>query len=291
MTKQKFALGSVQFGMKYGVGSQLKSLAVSEVEGILKTASELKIDLIDTASLYGGSEERLAQSAYTSDFSYVTKTIKSDAEVITESYLEDFNTQLERSLRLLKSTYGVLFHRPSDVFKKGGDALFKRLTDLKKEGKIQKIGFSIYDPTELVQLKEHFDFDLVQLPCSIFDQRASESEVVRTLFKKGVEFHSRSSFLKGAIFLTQENIPPKLNPELKRLEAFASTTNELKVSPIELAFSYLKKQDFISRIVIGVQSEEQLRQTIGLYNSSKVGEIDYLPFAFQNHDLLNPGNW
>ena len=291
MTKQKLALGSVQLGMNYGIGSQITSLSEVEVEVILKFAREVGIDLIDTASLYGDAEARLSRSNYRTGFSYVTKTIKCDERKVSASYIKEFRSGLNNSIGYLGRVYGVLFHRVSDVLKPGGEQLFSELLKLKKEGKFEKVGFSIYDPRELVQLKKNFDFDLIQLPCNIFDQRAQESDCVQSLARSGVEFHSRSTFLKGAIFLKQEDLPESLKGEFSAFEKLDLYCRETGLTPIELAFSYVKSQKFISRVVIGAQSVEQLRQSVLAYNVSKESDQDFKQLAFSNSDLLNPGNW
>lgn len=292
MTRQTLSLGSVQLGMSYGCGSSLVSLNGTEVESILRCASELNIQVIDTASLYGSAEERLSKSKFQSQFSYVTKTIKCDEPIVTAEFVRAFVDRLYKSLELLGGgLYGVLFHRPADILKPGGEALLSELFKLKGEGKIKKVGFSIYEPKELYALKKYTDFDLVQLPSSIFDQRAEKSELVQALFKSGVEFHSRSTFLKGAIFLKESQLPKSLRPEFGRIRAFKDMSEELGLSPAEMAFSYVKKQKFISKVVIGAQSSGQLRQLFGAYNSSEILDEDYMQFAFCNHRLLNPGNW
>ncbi len=57
----KIALGTVQFGIDYGVTNQRGQVAADEVRNILDFANENNIETLDTASSYGNSEQILGQ--------------------------------------------------------------------------------------------------------------------------------------------------------------------------------------------------------------------------------------
>jgi len=296
MLMDKLALGTVQLGMEYGVGSSVKKLDSDQVEEILSTASELGIKTIDTASLYGNAQERLSNSNSKSSFNYISKTINCSEEKVSKSFLIDFEKAIQESCNLLKvnntKLNGLLFHRPRDVFKKDGEKLFEIVHKYKLDGYIEKIGFSVYEPSELIELKKHFDFDLVQLPVNLFDHRAQKSEIIDTLFKDGVEFHSRSTFLKGLIFQEENNIPTNIKDHINKLRIFKNLCLELNCTPAELAFSYVQSLEFLSKIVIGVQDADQLRDTVSSFgNAAKISNIDYDLLSVNDPIFLNPGKW
>ena len=55
----RFALGTAQFGMRYGINNSSKaSIDINEIEEILNFSLEKKIDLLDTAMNYGDSEKK-----------------------------------------------------------------------------------------------------------------------------------------------------------------------------------------------------------------------------------------
>ena len=62
---------------------------------------------------------------------------------------------------------------------------------LKKNGKVSKIGISIYDPLELNKIYSQFKFDIVQVPFNIFDRRLLYSGWLERLKNEGVEIHVR----------------------------------------------------------------------------------------------------
>ena len=57
----KLALGTAQFGSKYGITNNRGQVEFKEAEQILKLAKNSNIDLIDTAIGYGNSEKVLGK--------------------------------------------------------------------------------------------------------------------------------------------------------------------------------------------------------------------------------------
>ena len=86
---KKIALGTVQFGIDYGINSGIK-VESNEVINIINYARDNDIKLLDTAQLYGSSEKVLGD-ANTKDFDIVTKTRGFDQEVITKKNSEFSN--------------------------------------------------------------------------------------------------------------------------------------------------------------------------------------------------------
>ena len=83
----KIALGSVQFGLEYGVSSGPGKVKSEEVKKILSYAASKNIDLIDTALGYGNSEKILGNIKINKNFQIVTKTRYFDNNKITENDL------------------------------------------------------------------------------------------------------------------------------------------------------------------------------------------------------------
>ena len=70
----KFALGTVNFGLTYGINSKKNShVNPIEVKKILNYAYSKGINFLDTAYDYGISEKNLGKSNI-SDFNVITKT-------------------------------------------------------------------------------------------------------------------------------------------------------------------------------------------------------------------------
>ena len=92
----KLALGTVQFGMDYGINSGIK-VEQNEVLKIVNLARKSGIKLIDTAQLYGSSEKVLG-NVNTVDFDIVTKSRAFEQDIINEFKIHPNNFALARAI-------------------------------------------------------------------------------------------------------------------------------------------------------------------------------------------------
>ena len=190
----KLALGTAQFGLDYGVTNSEGKVQVEEVELILGCAKENSINTLDTAASYGNSEEVLG-SIGISDFQIITKTIP------LKNGVDEVIKHFQQSLTFLNksSVNGLLIHNINEIEHKNFNTLFKELTELKRQGLVNKIGFSTYTPEQVDFLLKNFDFDLIQVPFNIFDNRLIQGGQLQALNNKGMEVHARSVFLQGVL--------------------------------------------------------------------------------------------
>src|SRR5690606_38362189 len=113
-------------------------------KSILDKASDLGINLVDTAMAYGNAEEIIGMNNLNS-FNVVSKFMPSQVYGSVES-------QLNNSLNKLKVSclYGYLCHRPTDLLENPLE--WEALNHLKEQQKIKKIGFSLNSVNELESL-------------------------------------------------------------------------------------------------------------------------------------------
>ncbi len=161
----KLILGTVQFGLNYGVNNQSGQVSKESVETILSLASNKGIKILDTSSAYGTSEKVLGEVLNENDmkFRIISKYPRSSRSV---------KTIFEESLYTLnqKKLYGYLIHH-FDFFRKKQE-IWRDFLLLKEEGKVTKIGFSLYNVDELKFLLDRdIAFDILQFPYNIFDRQ------------------------------------------------------------------------------------------------------------------------
>jgi len=159
----KISLGTVQFGQDYGIANRGK-IPKSEVAQILDYAKSVGIECLDTAFNYGESELVIGE--------YLREHPGSFKIVSKFSSLEQVEEFLEKSLERLgvDELYGYLLHRFEDIKENGKN--WNEMVSLRKLGKVKKIGFSLYSPEELAfLLDKKINFDIVQIPYSVFDRR------------------------------------------------------------------------------------------------------------------------
>ena len=222
----KLVLGTVQFGLQYGVNSAGRP-SEEAVKNILKEAAKGGIITLDTSSAYGNSEEILGKCITADEnFKIVSKYPKGETSVS-----EMFNGSLNR-LRV-KKLYGYLLHH-FEVYE-NNPKVWNEFVALKETGKVQKIGFSLYTPEELeFILNNKLPFDLIQIPFNIFDKKFLP--YMKQLHDNDVEIHVRSTFLQGLLFKDRNALPEKLQPMKKyllQLDEFSKKSG-LSVSEIAL---------------------------------------------------------
>jgi len=286
----KLALGTVQFGIDYGVNSTEGQVEPKEVENILRYAHSKGIDLLDTAPAYGNSEKILGQTG-TENFKVVTKTRHFDGFEINDSDVNLLNNDFYHSLEYLRqdSVYGVLVHNADDLLKSGSEKLFKQLQKLKHAKKIVKIGVSVYDNTQLQAILDNFDIDLVQLPFNILDRRMVDSGMLVKLQEKDIEVHARSVFLQGLLLMSEQNRPDKFNRWSGLWRIWHEWLNDNQLTALEATIRHAVSMPEISKVLVGVDNVGQLEEIA----VASTGELPKIPNElFTNDiDLLNPSNW
>ena len=123
----KISLGSVQFGLEYGVANLEGKPSFQKAKDIVAHAESLGIHNIDTASAYGNSEAVLGQIGV-ADFNITTKipSIPTNVDNI-EIYIEDILNQSLLDLKV-KKIYAVLVHDAKQLAeKKYFDPVYKVL--------------------------------------------------------------------------------------------------------------------------------------------------------------------
>lgn len=285
----KLALGTVQFGMDYGINSGIK-VEQNEVLKIVNLARKSGIKLIDTAQLYGSSEKVLG-NVNTVDFDIVTKSRAFEQDIINENEANLVINDLDHSLKLLKqkSLYAFLVHHGEDLLKPGGEMIFNKLQILKEQGLVKKIGFSAYIDNQLIKIIERFDIDIIQLPMNILDNRLINNGLLNKLYSRGIEIHTRSVFLQGLLLMDMDKRPKYFDRWSNLWKFWYEWLTDNKLSPLEASIRYMISKPEISRVLVGVDNKEQLKNII---NASD-GNIPTIPeeLTTDDPDLLNPGNW
>ncbi|RZL08781.1 MAG: aldo/keto reductase, partial [Hymenobacter sp.] len=214
---QRLALGTVQFGLAYGLNNQDGQPATATVAAILAAAETAGLTLLDTASAYGNSEARLGELAgENADFEIITKVPAGPPAQVAQ-HLAESMARLQRT-RL----YGVMFHAFGLL--QAEPTAWKALQAAREAGQVARIGVSLYHPHEAEWLlTQGWDVDLVQVPYNVLDQRFAN--VLPQLAARGVEVHVRSAFLQGLLLREPASLPPffqPLGPKLTQLRALAA---------------------------------------------------------------------
>ena len=277
----RLALGTVQFGLDYGISNHDGQVSDEELDAIIALARQAGIDTLDTAQAYGNAEQRLGQRDIT-DFTLIDK-------LAPGLPLSDVKAALNNSLHWLgrKRLDGLLLHRSQDA----SPALFKLLTDLQQQGAIGKLGISVYSPEELdTWSAAGYPLELVQLPANLLDQRFLRTGWLDKLVDMGCEIHVRSLFLQGLLLMQPAQRPDYFQRFATALERFDHW--HPSVAPLGRALSIMTALPQVSRFVVGVCHAQELAAIVAASQvQHECYEADIAHLASMEQELINPGLW
>jgi aryl-alcohol dehydrogenase-like predicted oxidoreductase len=288
----KLSLGTVQFGLTYGIANQSGQVSLEQACEVVALARANGIADLDTAIAYGDAEARLGQIGV-QGFRVVTKlpplpdalSIEvTDAGMWAKAHLAASLQRLGVS-----SVYGLLLHRPADLLSHHGKALLKALQDLRAEGLVQKLGVSIYAPHELESLMPLGRWDLVQAPFNLIDRRLQTSGWLQRLKQDGTEIHTRSAFLQGLLLMPRSAIPSKFAPWTELWDKWHNWLACHSVTAVQACLAYPLAFAEVDHVVVGADNKSQLEQLIGAALSVAP---DALPdLGCDDENLINPARW
>ncbi len=285
----KLALGSVQFGLDYGVANASGRVAEQEALAIVLRAQESGMDTLDTAIAYGSSETVLGQLGI-EQWKAITKlpAVPDGCDDVGQWV----QCQLQQSMARLRVTrlYGVLLHRPGQLLERStGPALYAALQEFKSRGQVQKIGVSIYAPIELDALLDAYGFDLVQAPLNILDRRLVDMGWARRLHEMGVEVHARSAFLQGLLLMPPGQRPAKFGRWSDIWSTWDAWLDQAGRTPLQACLRYFNDLPEIDRVVVGVDNVAQLNEILEATDGALSSLPEFCPL--QDERLINPATW
>lgn len=284
----KLALGTAQFGMPYGIANQEGRVDRKTAKAMLELAAKSNIDTLDTAIAYGDSEASLGESGI-KGFKLITKLpALPDACSDVSEWVQQ---QVAASLARLETgtAYGLLLHRPDQLLGSYGKTLYRALLDLKETGQVEKIGLSIYAPSELAAITLQYPVDLIQAPFNLIDYRLYTSGWLHKLKDAGVEVHTRSAFLQGLLLMPQAAIPAKFSPWANLWDSWYQWLSKHQVSALQAALSFPLSFSEIDRVVVGAESVDQLEQIIDVAVNEMTDDLPDL--RCEDENLINPARW
>lgn len=259
----QLCLGTVQFGMPYGVTNIHGKVAESEVRSILNLADKAGIKWLDTAQAYGSAEEVVGRCSSTSSgYRFISKL---PAHVPPNKWEEN----LKKSLQRLSTDKldGFLVHSSKDLRSSYGDRLLDWLEGTKERGLVERIGVSIYDAYELNGLPLD-RLQIVQLPLSLYDQRLVRDGTVSELESMGISVHARSLFLQGLVLQSSTIWPDFLSPAFRaHHQNFQNYLENQGFSLLEGALAFARSCQALEASLIGVLTVSELQAILAAWSS------------------------
>lgn len=284
----RLALGTVQFGLPYGVSNAVGQVNCHSAAVILNHAILAGMDTLDTAVAYGESERCLGRAGV-SEWQIVTKLPElTRLDVNAGDWVKE---QVQGSLERLGVSHikGLLLHKPGQLLGPQGDFLWEGLQDLKKSGVIRNIGYSVYEPCELDDLWTSFRPDIVQAPYSILDRQLSNSGWLQRLYDENIEIHVRSVFLQGLLLMHSKDRPKKFDRWPTIWTAWDAWLHERGITALQACIGFAMADPRISRVIVGVDTLKQLEEIL---HSTEIDFPEYpQELETDDPDLINPSRW
>ncbi len=285
----KFILGTVQFGLDYGVNNKKGKLSEESAFEILATAKEMGVSILDTAEVYGSSHNvigKFHKRFPKFKFSISTKLPKDLDNMDVSNIIDKYCIELD-----VDHIDYILFHSFESYFK--NKKITSELEGLKKQNIIRKIGVSVYTNEEaLICIDDEF-VDIIQIPFNLLDNAFLRGPILTKAKEKNKIIHTRSAFLQGLFFVSKDSTHPafmKLKPYVTKLE---NICQNMEISMHDLALAYCFSNPQIDNILIGVDSVEQLMKNLNSLNidlsKSIISEIENI--KVKDVEFLNPSKW
>jgi aryl-alcohol dehydrogenase-like predicted oxidoreductase len=293
----KLGIGTAQFGLDYGLSNTSGQTSLKEVRSILKVATKNGVDVLDTAYFYGDSESVIGRCLPEQNrFRIITKTPSfkknrysaDDGNIIKKAFCE--------SLKRLKlsSVAGLLIQDAYNVLAEGGEFLYEGMLELKYKGLVEKIGFSVYNGEQIDKLLDLYDFELIQVPVNVLDQRLIKGGELKKLKNKDIEIHARSIFLQGLLLMEPDNLHSFFDPIKPVINKYRSFVISRGLTPVEGAINFVASVPEIDYIIVGVNTATQLRANLDGFKSTLKDRMpleNFSMFSLEESRYINPSLW
>lgn len=262
----RLVLGTVQFGLKYGINNKYGKPSREYSLKILDKAYELGIRIFDTAFAYGDAEDVLGEwisARGNGNDIKVTSKLKPNIFENGTSVKQIIHEQVYRSLERLNIDHldGYLLHTPEYVYR---DDILEGLIKCKNSKIISRCGVSIYNEEEALYAADSGLIDYIQVPYSFLDQRLDKTDFYERVNRNHKTVFARSPFVQGLVFMDNEAIPESLKKAKKYLDDFDRIIAKYNLSRQAASILFSLNHPGNDYIVFGVDTIEQLIEDCGI---------------------------
>lgn len=294
----RLMLGTVQFGMPYGVANRTGQPSYRDVVEMIATAVEGGVNCFDTAAAYGESEAVLGRAirelGIADEVTIVTKVMP--VEIGDEHAPGIVERSISASIDESRSRLGrdcldlVLFHRESDA------DYFHVLEDLKTAGKLKAYGVScdnLAGPS--LQFADNPLVSALQVPANIVDRRHQQSGIFPFAQQRHVSIFVRSVYLQGLLLMPEASVPTGLGAVLAVRKELTALAQQAGIQFGELCVRYMLSQQGVTSVIVGVETLDQVRSNVELFAKGPLPDdlfqrVNAVNFELPD-DVITPSRW
>lgn len=281
----ELALGTVQFGLPYGIAGRDTPVPASDVRTILSRAWALGIRVLDTAAAYGDIEGRLAGLLGDHAFQVVTKIPPVPADFTVEqatTWVTGALTQAHKHLGPHLDT--VMLHRAEDLLGPQVGVVWAACTEFSGQHGVH-LGVSCYDIPTLNAVRVHHAVQVAQLPGNALDQRLATFP----LQQPAPAVHLRSAFLQGLLLMPLAEAVVRLPLAREALQRWHAWCVAHELPPLTAALGFVKGMPHVSHCVVGVDDVGQLEAIAAAWQAAPVLHDPAL--AWSDLAVIDPRHW
>ncbi len=292
---ERIVIGTAQLGMEYGIANHTGQPDFDTTKSIIKTAWESGVREYDTAQAYGESEPILGKALKELGINDKVKIISKFHFGIDHLNKNELLRSLEKTLSNLNipRLYCIMLHR-EELLNLWGKGLSDSLSGFISSGLVEHLGVSIYSIDKAIKALETTNISFVQLPSNLLEHGFEKNGVFKLANESRKHIYIRSVFLQGLLLMDSDNLPVKMNFAADILWRFDNFCKNKGISKKHLALLYMKQKYPNAKIIIGVETAEQLKENLEIWNDTlPLNIIEEIDQRFDDVDdvLLNPFLW
>jgi aryl-alcohol dehydrogenase-like predicted oxidoreductase len=288
-------LGTAQLGFPYGIANKTGQPDQRTVRQIIRTAWDNGIKEFDTAQDYGDSEKVLGVA-------FAELGILKEAVVLSKinpkfdhcNFLS-MSKALDESLDKLAvpCLAGLMLHN-EDMLCQWSNGIEDILRGFVTAGKVKNIGVSVYSPEKALEALTIDGIDMIQIPSNLLDRRFEKKGVFELASRKKKQVYIRSVFLQGLILMDSKDLPAHMAFAKPILNKIKMLSQELNLTRHEIALGYLKEKFPKAKLIVGVDTPEQVIENVASWGKKPTNNI--IPLVSKYFDqldekILNPSLW
>jgi len=284
----KLFVGTANFGRAYGKVKTKNLFNNQDLKVLLKRIEENNNLYIDTAEIYGNSEDLIGKHASGKlDNKICTKITLSESDTF-----KSLITKIRNSLSRVKQDtfHSVLIHNSEMIKSKNFLYLVDALYECREMKLATNIGISCYNSYEIsdvfdkTSLLNHF-----QIPENVADQRNKNNIKLKELNHSGISISIRSVFLQSLLLTRVQQIPNFFNPTAEVFESIDFYSQLNRVTKLKYCIDYIRSISWNDGIVFGIENLLQFDQILEAF------EDPILVTKFHSKTLnsfyVDPRNW
>jgi aryl-alcohol dehydrogenase-like predicted oxidoreductase len=287
----ELALGTVQFGLAYGIAGSGTRVPDPDARAILAEAHARGVRMLDTAAAYGDIEERLvdlfpagAKFQVTSKIPPLPRELRG-TDVAPSQAIDFVTAAIDRSAARLRGfLYTLLFHRAEDLDESIGPRLWSAARE-KAQALDIRLGVSLYDFARVPSGCAAGEVEAIQCPANVLDQRILGPGALQ---RSGAEVHIRSAFLQGLLLMSPEDAARRLPAAKAAIGKWRDWCEVRGISPRAAALSFVKSLP-ARYCVVGVDSSAHFAEVAETWNTVTAARAPEL--ASNDQSVTDPRNW